>query len=117
MEKVVDSKKHGNSVRYNVRWKGYGPEWDEWVPIENLANAKEALEEFIRDNPRKPHNMHRFPALKEPARARGRRATARSMQTLPPLPPPAPIAASRGAPQLRRGRARSECGALDGHAG
>jgi hypothetical protein len=31
---------------YLVRWKGYGPEHDSWVPEENMANSEELVREF-----------------------------------------------------------------------
>ena len=39
VEKILDSKRSRNSVKYLVRWKGYGPEDDTWEPPFNLKNA------------------------------------------------------------------------------
>eukprot|EP00877_Chromochloris_zofingiensis_P003160 jgi/Chrzof1/12845/Cz07g09130.t1 len=33
---------------YYVKWVGYGPEWNEWIPEENLANSADILQEFWR---------------------------------------------------------------------
>jgi len=33
-------------TEFLVRWKGYGPEWDSWLPNDNLPNAREAITEY-----------------------------------------------------------------------
>jgi len=33
-------------TEFLVRWKGYGPEWDSWLPDDNLPNAQEAIAEY-----------------------------------------------------------------------
>lgn len=41
------TKRYGKSKnQYLVRWKGYGPEWDEWYGEDELSNAKELVEDF-----------------------------------------------------------------------
>ena len=42
-------------VEYLVHWKGYGPQERTWEPLANLANAQQALQEFLQKNP----NAHR----------------------------------------------------------
>lgn len=29
-----------------VRWKGYGPEWDSWLPDDNLPNAWQGIDNY-----------------------------------------------------------------------
>eukprot|EP00698_Gefionella_okellyi_P024332 TRINITY_DN8551_c0_g1_i1.p1 TRINITY_DN8551_c0_g1~~TRINITY_DN8551_c0_g1_i1.p1 ORF type:complete len:201 (-),score=49.04 TRINITY_DN8551_c0_g1_i1:215-817(-) len=47
VEKVLDSRKKGDSYVYKVRWEGYGPEGDSWEPEENMLDA-ELLVEYWR---------------------------------------------------------------------
>ena len=32
IERIMDERKQGRGVQYLVRWKGYGPGDDEWLP-------------------------------------------------------------------------------------
>ncbi|EJD35063.1 hypothetical protein AURDEDRAFT_175863 [Auricularia subglabra TFB-10046 SS5] len=57
VEEVLDSKKKGRSVRYLVKWVGYGRKHNQWVTKTSLANALGAVHDFIRKNPDKPHNV------------------------------------------------------------
>lgn len=41
-------KGRGWSTQYLVRWKGYGPEHDEWMPENRLSHAKELIEDYER---------------------------------------------------------------------
>jgi hypothetical protein len=44
---VVDKWTSTNGrVSYLVRWTGYGPEWDEWLPLSRLGHCKELVAEF-----------------------------------------------------------------------
>lgn len=31
---------------YKARWKGYSPEWDEWMSMKDLENCQELVEEY-----------------------------------------------------------------------
>ena len=54
VERILDSKHSRNSVKYLVRWKGYGPEDDTWEPPFNLKNTPQKLKEFHQNHPSKP---------------------------------------------------------------
>jgi hypothetical protein len=55
VEQVLDSKYFRNSLRFLVRWTGYGPEEDSWEPLPNLDGAIEAVREYQAKHPGKPH--------------------------------------------------------------
>lgn len=45
------SERHGEQRnQYLVRWKGYGPEFDEWYGEDKLDNAKELVEKYEEAN-------------------------------------------------------------------
>ncbi|KAF8798983.1 hypothetical protein BYT27DRAFT_7014329, partial [Phlegmacium glaucopus] len=46
IERIVDAKKFRNSYRYLVRWLGFGPGHDEWLPAIDLENCA-ALDDWI----------------------------------------------------------------------
>jgi transposase InsO family protein len=52
VEAIVKSEVRGRGrsrrLHYLVRWKGYGPEDDTWVPFEDMEHASELVEEFER---------------------------------------------------------------------
>ena len=43
VEALLQHRTRGNSYEYLVRWFGYGPEYDEWVHEQELADAAEEL--------------------------------------------------------------------------
>ncbi|KAJ2925766.1 hypothetical protein H1R20_g11329, partial [Candolleomyces eurysporus] len=43
IDKIIDSRRRGRGWRYLVRWRGYGPEDDEWLPGKDLEEC-EALD-------------------------------------------------------------------------
>jgi hypothetical protein len=56
IESIVrsDMRGRGRNKRkhYLVRWKGYGPEMDQWLPVEDLDHARDLVEEYeqgVRD--------------------------------------------------------------------
>jgi hypothetical protein len=57
-------------VQYQVRWLGWGPEWDQWYDLDKLGNAKELVEEYERMhdkkicNSRTKRHYFRGPTLK-----------------------------------------------------
>ena len=47
IEKILDERKRGRGVQYLVRWKGYGPGDDEWLPRREMEETI-ALDEWLR---------------------------------------------------------------------
>lgn len=54
VDKILKSRRTGRSkkLEYYIRWKGYGPNDDTWEPVENVANAKEAIAKFHELHPK-----------------------------------------------------------------
>jgi hypothetical protein len=54
VEKIIAHKfdKRGKTIKYLVRWEGYGPQFDTWEPRSNLINAPVILSKY-----RKDHNL------------------------------------------------------------
>ncbi|KAK6981348.1 hypothetical protein R3P38DRAFT_3234369 [Favolaschia claudopus] len=50
VESIVDIDKTGMEPLWRVRWKGYGPEHDQWKSYAQLQDALECLEEFNKTN-------------------------------------------------------------------
>lgn len=53
LEAIVDSGMRGRGrnrrMHYLVRWKGYGPEHDVWLPEEEMEHAKELIADYKRN--------------------------------------------------------------------
>ena len=41
-------------IKYKVKWKGYGDAEQTWEPLDNLANAQDAIKAFHRAHPAAP---------------------------------------------------------------
>lgn len=54
VSEILDSKQIRRKVKYLVAWKGYGPEHNSWLPIENLDNCPSMLADFHSRYPSKP---------------------------------------------------------------
>lgn len=50
IDKIIDAKRIGRGWCYLVRWVGYGPEEDRWLPGREVANC-EALDVWLAENP------------------------------------------------------------------
>ena len=46
IEKILGERKRYRRKEYLIKWKGYPPEENSWVPEYNLTNAQEVLDEF-----------------------------------------------------------------------
>jgi ''chromo'' (CHRromatin Organisation MOdifier) domain. len=40
IEKIIDERRHGRGFQYLVRWVGYGPEEDCWLPRQELEDCQ-----------------------------------------------------------------------------
>ena len=49
LDRRVTKKGQGQSVEYLVRWKGWGPEWDQWMALKNLGNAQEMVDDYNKE--------------------------------------------------------------------
>ncbi|RXW17191.1 hypothetical protein EST38_g8660 [Candolleomyces aberdarensis] len=50
IDRIIDSRRRGRGWRYLVRWRGYGPEDDEWLPGKELEDC-EALDIWQKAHP------------------------------------------------------------------
>ena len=48
----------GRTLKYLVRWKGYGEGEDTWEPAKNLTHAPEKIAEFYIENPGAPRKIN-----------------------------------------------------------
>ncbi|CAG9321479.1 unnamed protein product [Blepharisma stoltei] len=60
VEKIIAKRGRGKSIRYQVKWKGFGYEENTWEPVSHLESCKEMIENFenglIRGNTIKKKN-------------------------------------------------------------
>jgi hypothetical protein len=57
VEEILDSKFHGKTLHYLVKWKGYGPEENEWIPEQDAKYAAREIAKFHRSNPSAPRRI------------------------------------------------------------
>ena len=57
VEEVLDSRLFRRQLQYLMKWKGYGPEHNEWIPEENAANSKELVTKFHKEHPNAPRRI------------------------------------------------------------
>ncbi len=57
VDHIRDSKLFGRTLKYLVRWKGYGEGEDTWEPSKNLAHAPDKVKEFHSLNPGAPRKI------------------------------------------------------------
>ena len=58
VDHIRDSKMFGRTLKYLVRWKGYGKGEDTWEPLSNLANSQQVVDEFHSRNPGAPRSIN-----------------------------------------------------------
>ena len=49
VERILDKRRRGRGWQYLVRWSGYGPEHDEWLPGSEVGNL-EAYGAWLEEN-------------------------------------------------------------------
>jgi hypothetical protein len=54
VDHIRDSKVFGRTLKYLVRWTGYGEGEDTWEPAKNLAHSPDKVSEFHSKNPGAP---------------------------------------------------------------
>ena len=54
VEGILDSRHFGRTVKYRVRWKGYGENDDTWKSIDTLQGQMGMIREFHQRKPRAP---------------------------------------------------------------
>lgn len=82
INKRIITKGRGVSTQYLVRWKGYGPQYDQWMSVKQLDNATDRVDEYerhaesIKEGPSTPSTSKALVKYKEPGppakRGRGR---------------------------------------------
>ena len=58
VDHIRDSKMFGRTLKYLVRWKGYGEREDTWEPLHHLANSPQVVEDFHKQNPGAPCSIN-----------------------------------------------------------
>ena len=48
VEKILDKRKVRNNTQYLVKWASYDHSWISWEPVNNLINAKDAIQDYER---------------------------------------------------------------------
>ena len=58
VDHIRDSKLFGRTLKYLMRWKGYGEQEDTWEPEQNLKHDPAKLAEFYAQNPGAPRTIN-----------------------------------------------------------
>ena len=46
VEAILDKKISRRQVQYLVKWLGYGPEHNQWLPLKDLTNSMDLIRDF-----------------------------------------------------------------------
>jgi hypothetical protein len=57
VKQILDSRIFRRKLEFKVRWEGYGPEHDQWLPEKDL-DAPELLKDFYRNHPDAPRAIN-----------------------------------------------------------
>src|ERR1700761_5607455 len=58
VDHIRDSKMFGRTLKYLIRWKGYGEGEDTWEPAKNLTHAPDKIAEFYAGTPGAPRKIN-----------------------------------------------------------
>lgn len=53
VERILDHKGQGHSLKLLVKWKDYSEKWNSWEPIENMSGAVELVNEYMQSKDEK----------------------------------------------------------------
>ncbi len=95
VEKILSSRRRGNSYKYLIKWKGYPSSDNSWEPEANLANSREKLNEYQRRRklPISTLDDEPLPPTRQP---RTQRRVRRQIRTIQWSTPRRPIPANGG---------------------
>jgi hypothetical protein len=57
VEEVLDSRHFQGELQYLLKFKGYGPEWNEWISEEKARGSKRLIAKFHRRHPKAPQRI------------------------------------------------------------
>ena len=56
VSQILDPGNVRGQLHYLVRWKGYSPSEDQWLPADTLTHAQDAIKKFHKENPEAPRD-------------------------------------------------------------
>ncbi|PAA50228.1 hypothetical protein BOX15_Mlig011412g1 [Macrostomum lignano] len=59
VEKILRVKGRGHTMRYLIKWKGFGDDWNTWEPRSNLIGCEAALQAFTSEQQQKKRQQKR----------------------------------------------------------
>jgi transposase InsO family protein len=72
IEEVLDKTSKGRHTHYLVKWKGWPSEYNQWLPQNDMGNAKEAIQDFEKGRQETGRNAGIKRTDSTPKRKRGR---------------------------------------------
>ena len=58
MERIENSQMYWRKLQYLVKWKGYPPSDNEWLPEGNLKNSPDLIKDFHTTHPEAPRRIN-----------------------------------------------------------